>query len=299
MENMPAILPNSDNRKLNFDMRFIKELLAVSSIIFIVSGYIYNKIFLCFFGMDSNVFFSVIDYITSATDNTITEGISILIVFFILVKFQQKHNIEDKIMHFSKTDYKPSWKTVVAVLPIIILPYIIMLFIHKPYLYYFLIFLGFLLALLLGSLFLTYISFQFFQEPKRVLFFLYLTFLFLLMVITDALNHAVSCKYGTYEVFGAKNFIFSGINIEKDEKLVLFNSNYYFFFNKKSNTMYIYDRNKVNLVKSKPHQKGSIENRNGVISTVFPGNHDIACVNQEDIKQVLDNINQRPMKYLN
>ena len=44
-----------------------------------------------------------------------------------------------------------------------------------------------------------------------------------------------------------------------------------------------------------PHQKGSIENRNGVIRTVYPRNCDIAGTKQYHINREIEAINERPM----
>ena len=48
-----------------------------------------------------------------------------------------------------------------------------------------------------------------------------------------------------------------------------------------------------------PHQKGSIENRNGVIRTLFPRDFDILSVSQRSLDKVISGINERPMKCLN
>jgi IS30 family transposase len=47
-----------------------------------------------------------------------------------------------------------------------------------------------------------------------------------------------------------------------------------------------------------PHQKGSIENRNGVLRTVFPRNYTIAELSDKNLEQIVQNINARPMKCL-
>ena len=44
-----------------------------------------------------------------------------------------------------------------------------------------------------------------------------------------------------------------------------------------------------------PEEKGGIENRNGVLRTVYPRNCEISAVSQDDIDSVLDSINSRPM----
>lgn len=44
-----------------------------------------------------------------------------------------------------------------------------------------------------------------------------------------------------------------------------------------------------------PNEKGGIENRNGVLRTVYPRDHDMASVSQADIDSVLESINSRPM----
>ncbi len=48
-----------------------------------------------------------------------------------------------------------------------------------------------------------------------------------------------------------------------------------------------------------PHEKGGIENRNGVIRTVYPRNHDIMKTPQKEIDSVIASINERPMLCLN
>jgi IS30 family transposase len=50
---------------------------------------------------------------------------------------------------------------------------------------------------------------------------------------------------------------------------------------------------------SSPHQKGSIENRNGVIRTVYARDCDIMSVKQAQIDETLKSINERPMVCLN
>ena len=47
-----------------------------------------------------------------------------------------------------------------------------------------------------------------------------------------------------------------------------------------------------------PHQKGSIENRNGVIRTILPRNHDILALRQTTLDQLVNGINARPMRCL-
>ncbi len=48
-----------------------------------------------------------------------------------------------------------------------------------------------------------------------------------------------------------------------------------------------------------PEEKGGIENRNGVLRTVYQRDCDIVSVSQDDIDLVLDSINTRPMLCLN
>lgn len=48
-----------------------------------------------------------------------------------------------------------------------------------------------------------------------------------------------------------------------------------------------------------PQEKGGVENRNGVIRTVFPRAHNIRLTSQAEIDGVLDAINERPMLCLN
>ena len=48
-----------------------------------------------------------------------------------------------------------------------------------------------------------------------------------------------------------------------------------------------------------PYQKGSIENRNGVIRTIFPRNCNIFKVEQKELNTYVELINERPMKCLN
>jgi IS30 family transposase len=48
-----------------------------------------------------------------------------------------------------------------------------------------------------------------------------------------------------------------------------------------------------------PHEKGGLENRNGVIRTIYPRNYDIISTNQREIDKVTKSINERPMVCLN
>ena len=48
-----------------------------------------------------------------------------------------------------------------------------------------------------------------------------------------------------------------------------------------------------------PHEKGAIENRNGVIRTIYPRDCDIMSVTQQEINHNLKSINERPMLCLN
>ena len=44
-----------------------------------------------------------------------------------------------------------------------------------------------------------------------------------------------------------------------------------------------------------PHEKGGLENRNGVIRTIYPRHYDIMSTKQREIDEVMKSINERPM----
>jgi len=75
----------------------VSLILTSSSAIFISGGFLYYKTFLNYFGIDSNAFFSLSDYMTASID-IVLYGILNVIVALIFIKLQMKNNWLSKLL---------------------------------------------------------------------------------------------------------------------------------------------------------------------------------------------------------
>ncbi len=76
----------SKRRKIDFSITEIKTLFGLASVFFLLSGYIYNRLFLSYFGVEVSKFFTLNDYISTSIDKiysvVFTLIISLVINFY-------------------------------------------------------------------------------------------------------------------------------------------------------------------------------------------------------------------------
>lgn len=239
--------------KIDVTPEQISFFIGIATTIFILTGYIYNKFFLGFYGIDVSNFFSIGDYLSASIDKISISFLSAvsLIVFYIIGMYEAfKNDIID--IQFDVRSKKPHFDIYIAVVivMIVLLSISILLFYYDmPEKYNFL---RILILLVVISLFHKLPIDRFFNKGIYISIFLVVVFIFSIFISGAIMNDIDRINRSGLNELKKYKFTFNQeLAFDKDSCFLLSrNSEYLFFYNKQLKKTYIVPNNLVKYVET-------------------------------------------------
>jgi hypothetical protein len=246
----------SEIRKFDFSVTYIKTIIGFTSILFLISGYIYNHLFLGYFGIEVSKFFTLKDYISTSIDK-IYSIVIILIINIVINYFWWSPDYRKRRREMSKG--RLFFEDAPFFFLFLIIPFlaIVSSSFNLPGKYFFL---GFTI----------FIVFQYFVS-KVIIFFkkpflahLIISYigLFFLILISGTLEDGNIIKYHTKNDLNYFVEFDTSIDIEpKKLYLLSANSNFSFFYSIENKQSYVVPNKNIKIITKKYFEKkGFFEN---------------------------------------
>lgn len=209
--------------------------ITLFSVLFFITGFIYNQLFLGYFGINLSNFYSIADYLSSSASNTYYALLSV-IASLILGLFLYPEYLYGEIPQRPKSKKTRRLEDIIfySVAPIFGVIAIYSYLSKDSNNFYF----GLKMFLFFGSLHLVPKIIIFFKNPIRSYFVILSLLLFFGTITFGAISNINNILNSELKDLKKYKIEFNNKALFKDESLILLSStiNYYFFYDKKNST---------------------------------------------------------------
>ena len=247
----------SKRRKIDFSITEIKAIFGLTSILFLFSGYIYNHLFLSYFGIEVSKFFTINDYVSTSIDKIYSIVFALIINMVITFFWWSPEYIEArKKMSTGRLLFEDGPFYIIFLgLPV---ASVVISYLDKPGKYYF-------LALTIFFVFQYFVPkiADFFKKPLLSSLIISYIALFFIILISGTLEERENIvKY--YSKNDLNYYVEFDLSIDIKQKnlyLLSTNSNFSFLYSREKKQAYVVPNKHIKIIAKKDiPEKGFLQN---------------------------------------